>query len=95
MATPDSHPTAGLIESLSRREARLAVIGLGYVGLPLAVRFAACFPVIGFDTRAERLAQLREGRDDTGGVGREQLLASGLVPTGQAADLATARFVVV
>ncbi|MCU0754828.1 MAG: nucleotide sugar dehydrogenase [Xanthomonadales bacterium] len=46
----------------------VAVIGLGYVGLPLAVAFAGHAPVIGFDIDAERLATLRAGMDPNGEV---------------------------
>ena len=46
-------------------EARIAVIGLGYVGLPLAAEFAKHFPTVGFDTNASRIAQLRAGEDGT------------------------------
>ena len=45
--------------------ARIAVIGLGYVGLPLAVAFGARRPVLGFDIDPERVAALRGGRDST------------------------------
>jgi UDP-N-acetyl-D-galactosamine dehydrogenase len=44
---------------------RLAVIGLGYVGLPLAVYAARYFPVLGFDIRKERVAELQTGHDRT------------------------------
>ncbi|MCZ8172921.1 MAG: Vi polysaccharide biosynthesis UDP-N-acetylglucosamine C-6 dehydrogenase TviB, partial [Brevundimonas sp.] len=44
---------------------RIAVVGLGYVGLPLAVEFGKQFPVTGFDIKSERIAALREGRDET------------------------------
>jgi UDP-N-acetyl-D-galactosamine dehydrogenase len=44
---------------------RIAVIGLGYVGLPLAAAFAAKFPVTGFDIDPSRIAKLREGKDQT------------------------------
>ena len=40
----------------------IAVVGLGYVGLPLAVALARHFSVIGFDISAERVARLKEGR---------------------------------
>jgi len=43
----------------------LTVIGLGYVGLPLAVEFAKKFPVVGFDINKERIAELRSGTDHT------------------------------
>ena len=44
---------------------RLGVIGLGYVGLPLAVEFGKRFPVTGFDVNAPRIAELRAGRDSS------------------------------
>lgn len=46
-------------------EARIGVIGLGYVGLPLAVAFGRCLPTIGFDISAERIAELKKGVDRT------------------------------
>jgi UDP-N-acetyl-D-galactosamine dehydrogenase len=57
-------------------EGPLAVIGLGYVGLPLAVAFAAKRPVIAFDIDAGRIAELREGRDRTREVTAEELAAA-------------------
>lgn len=45
--------------------ARLAVIGLGYVGLPLAIEFGKFLPVVGFDINAKRIAALRAGHDST------------------------------
>lgn len=56
--------------------AKLAVLGLGYVGLPLAVEFGRRFPVVGFDIKAERVAALREGRDDTLETTSEELGAA-------------------
>ena len=43
----------------------IAIIGLGYVGLPLAVEFAKCFSVIGFDINEARINELRDGNDRT------------------------------
>ena len=45
--------------------ARIAVVGLGYVGLPLAVEFGKLFQTIGFDINAGRVAELNDGRDST------------------------------
>ena len=45
--------------------AKIAVIGLGYVGLPLAVEFGKLRPVLGFDLNAARIAELQSGRDHT------------------------------
>jgi UDP-N-acetyl-D-galactosamine dehydrogenase len=47
---------------------RIAVVGLGYVGLPLAVHLARHFDVIGFDVDAGRIAELRTGKDRTGEI---------------------------
>lgn len=46
-------------------ESKIAIIGLGYVGLPLAVEFAKKFPVIGFDINQERVRELKGGHDFT------------------------------
>lgn len=43
----------------------IAVIGLGYVGLPLAVEFAKKYPVVSFDVKKQRVTKLREGHDVT------------------------------
>ncbi len=48
---------------LDPRNARIAVIGLGYVGLPLAVEFGRQYDTLGYDIDAQRVANLREGRD--------------------------------
>ncbi|BDU20163.1 Vi polysaccharide biosynthesis UDP-N-acetylglucosamine C-6 dehydrogenase TviB [Dyella sp. GSA-30] len=50
---------------LNLETARIAVIGLGYVGLPLAVEFGKRYDTVGFDIRAERIEALRAGRDNT------------------------------
>ena len=69
--------------------ARIAVIGLGYVGLPLAVAFAADHAVVGFDTGAARISELRAGRDRTLEVTAETLAgARRLTFSDDPADLA-------
>jgi UDP-N-acetyl-D-galactosamine dehydrogenase len=52
---------------------KIAIIGLGYVGLPLAVEFGKKRPVIGFDINADRIKELTEGRDHTLECSPEQL----------------------
>ena len=70
------------------RDRRIAVIGLGYVGLPLAVAFAHARPVTGFDIGTGRIEALRAGRDDTREVTSEELAAApGLHLTSDPADL--------
>ena len=54
-----------LNDKIESRKARLAVIGLGYVGLPLAVEFGNQFAVVGFDNNPRRIQELAEGRDHT------------------------------
>ena len=54
-------------------EYKIGVIGLGYVGLPLAVAFAEKFPVVGFDINPERVESLKQGIDETGEVSAEEL----------------------
>jgi UDP-N-acetyl-D-galactosamine dehydrogenase len=55
---------------------KLAIIGLGYVGLPLAVEFGKFRSVVGFDINLERIAQLKEGRDLTRETEPEELQAA-------------------
>ncbi len=50
---------------MENQQHRIAVIGLGYVGLPLAVEFGKKFPVIGFDINAKRIQELQAGNDFT------------------------------
>jgi UDP-N-acetyl-D-galactosamine dehydrogenase len=77
-------------------ERGIAVIGLGYVGLPVALALAKRFePVIGFDISERRIGQLREGSDLTREVTRDELKASKLVLTRRAEDLARASFFIV
>jgi UDP-N-acetyl-D-galactosamine dehydrogenase len=61
---------------LRLRNCRIGVVGLGYVGLPLAVEFGKHFETIGFDVNPQRVAQLRKGRDSTLEVSPEELRAA-------------------
>jgi UDP-N-acetyl-D-galactosamine dehydrogenase len=56
------------VQQLQQGEGMVAVVGLGYVGLPLAVGMAEHFPVLGFDVNQKRVDQLRRGLDHTGEV---------------------------
>ena len=55
-----------MFEELIQRERRAAVVGLGYVGLPLAVELARKITVVGYDINEARLEQLRLGHDPNG-----------------------------
>ncbi|NLG13859.1 MAG: nucleotide sugar dehydrogenase [Lentisphaerae bacterium] len=65
-----------LDSALGRREVKLALIGMGYVGLPLAVEFGKRYATIGFDIKESRLEELREGVDSTLETSSEDLRAA-------------------
>jgi UDP-N-acetyl-D-galactosamine dehydrogenase len=74
----------------------IAIIGLGYVGLPLAVEFGKVRPVIGFDINAQRIAKLQGGKDHTLECSSEELTkASHLRYSCTAADLEQAQIFIV
>jgi UDP-N-acetyl-D-galactosamine dehydrogenase len=77
-------------------EFRLAVIGLGYVGLPLAAEFAKTRPVLGFDINEQRIAALRTGNDVTRELSSEELAqAKFLQFSTKPGDLAECNFYIV
>lgn len=80
----------GHMFNLTLENARIAVIGLGYVGLPLAVEFGKSRSVLGFDINAARVAALEAGHDATLEVEDHELKeAAHLRFSGNAADLAS------
>ena len=75
---------------------RIGVIGLGYVGLPLAVEFGKQYPTIGFDVNVDRIAELENGKDSTLEVSGKELAATkDLAFASDAAALADCNFYVV
>ena len=75
---------------------KIAIIGLGYVGLPLAVYLARSFPVTGFDIDTKRIGELEKGTDHTREVTQEEMrLATRLEFTCNPSDLARANFYIV
>ncbi len=74
----------------------VAVVGLGYVGLPLAVEFGKRMVTIGYDLNEAKLASYRRCQDPTGGVGEDDLrAASKLKYSSNPADMASADFIIV
>jgi UDP-N-acetyl-D-galactosamine dehydrogenase len=82
----------------------IGIIGLGYVGLPLAVAFAEKYPVVGFDINQNRVKELLDGEDKTLEVESEQLQSvlkttltnvNGLFPTTNSADMANCNIYIV
>ncbi|GMQ87646.1 MAG: Vi polysaccharide biosynthesis UDP-N-acetylglucosamine C-6 dehydrogenase TviB [Gammaproteobacteria bacterium] len=73
---------------LTIEEARIGIIGLGYVGLPLAVEFGKKMPTVGFDINADRISELKRGKDSTLEVDEAELAeAAQLGYTDQVDDL--------
>ncbi|OXR49868.1 MULTISPECIES: Vi polysaccharide biosynthesis UDP-N-acetylglucosamine C-6 dehydrogenase TviB [unclassified Pusillimonas] len=78
------------------QDVKLAVVGLGYVGLPLAVEFGKKRSVIGFDINARRIAELKTGKDHTLEVEESELAeASGLIFSHEASQLGQANVFIV
>jgi UDP-N-acetyl-D-galactosamine dehydrogenase len=78
------------------RKCRVGVVGLGYVGLPLAVEFGKHFDTVGFDIRAARIKELQAGRDSTLETTREELKgATYLTYTSRLEDLKRCRVFIV
>ncbi len=65
-----------MINKIQSKEIKIAVIGLGYVGLPLAVEFGKKFDTVGFDVKESRLEMLRRGEDLTLETSKEDLAAA-------------------
>ena len=74
---------------------KIAVVGLGYVGLPVAVAFGKAHPVVGFDIKDSRIAELKAGRDSTGEVEPQDLAQSRVQFTNNTEDLRRCDFFIV
>lgn len=83
------------IEELLDRTESLSLVGLGYVGLPIAVAFARKLSVVGFDLNAAKVAQYRAGHDPTREVGDAAVRESAALFTSDEADLRKALFHIV
>jgi UDP-N-acetyl-D-galactosamine dehydrogenase len=80
----------------SLRNLKIGVIGLGYVGLPLAVEFGRHFRTVGFDIKPQRIAELRKGKDSTLEASRAELKAAKrLTFTSDLKDLRSCRVFIV
>jgi UDP-N-acetyl-D-glucosamine/UDP-N-acetyl-D-galactosamine dehydrogenase len=82
--------------SFNIKEIRIGIIGLGYVGLPLAVEFGKKYPTVGFDIKAARIAELSKGKDSTLECSSEEIAqAEHLHFTSNAAELVDCNFYIV
>ncbi len=84
-----------LYERIVNREEKISLVGLGYVGMPIAVAFAKCAAVIGFDLNAEKIKAYRSGIDPTKEVGDEAIAATTVDFTSDPARLREAKFHIV
>ena len=84
-----------LYEQLSAGKARLAVVGLGYVGMPIAVAFSRKINVIGYDLNEKKIALYRSGVDPTNEVGGEAVKNCAVDFTADETRLQDARFFIV
>jgi UDP-N-acetyl-D-galactosamine dehydrogenase len=64
---------------LKLEEVRIGIIGLGYVGLPLALEFGKKYPTVGFDLNTARIADLKAGKDSTREAAPEDLVAASML----------------
>ena len=88
-----------------KNDFKIGIIGLGYVGLPLAVAFAKKYPVVGFDINQERVSQLKNNNDHTLEITDDELkevnvdnfndFSKGLISTYNPSDLETCNFYII
>lgn len=84
-----------LYEKLINKEEKLSLIGLGYVGMPIAVAFARKLDVIGFDLNSQKIALYKKGIDPTHEVGDEVIGTTTVAFTDDASKLREAKFHIV
>ena len=82
-------------KDIREKNATIAVIGLGYVGLPLAVALSRKFDVVGFDVKASRVAELQSGQDNTLEVDPADLATAAVRYTSDPAVLSACKFFIV
>jgi UDP-N-acetyl-D-galactosamine dehydrogenase len=82
-------------ESLLEGKDRIAVVGLGYVGLPLAVHLSRHFDVVGYDLKPDRIRELKSGKDRTLEIAENDLADARIFFTSDPAELGRCRFIIV
>ena len=84
-----------LYEKLLKKEEKLSLVGLGYVGMPIAVAFAKKIDVIGFDLNAKKIELYKNGIDPTHEVGDEAVGRTTVEFTADETKLSEAKFHIV
>jgi UDP-N-acetyl-D-galactosamine dehydrogenase len=82
-------------KSLCSGKDKIAVVGLGYVGLPLAVKMSKHFEVIGYDLKSDRIKELETGFDRTMEVSKEALRSAKMLFTSKPENLSLCRLIIV
>ncbi|MCR0182843.1 nucleotide sugar dehydrogenase [[Clostridium] innocuum] len=84
-----------LYKKISNKEEYISLIGLGYVGMPIAVAFAKKAKVIGFDLNKQKIEQYKSGTDPTNEVGNNVIKNTTVIFTSDESDLKKAKFHIV
>ena len=84
-----------MIKELTEGKKKLAVIGLGYVGLPIALELARKMPVIGYDIKPDRIDRMKNGEDPSNELEHEAFEGCNIVFTANEEDLKEASFYIV
>ena len=84
-----------LYQKLLNKEEKLSLVGLGYVGMPIAVAFAKKIDVVGFDLNAKKIELYKSGIDPTNEVGNEAIKATAVEFTADETKLKEAKFHIV
>lgn len=84
-----------IYDDIVARRKSLCVVGLGYVGLPIALEFAKKTNVVGFDINEERVALMRQGIDPSGELDKEDFLGKSIIFTHSIEDLKNVNFFIV
>jgi len=87
--------TRDLYKELESKKKKIAVIGLGYVGLPLLIAFSKHFQVIGFDTNNEKLNDLKNGIDENKEIEVDELSSLNCVLTSNVNELKNVNFFII
>ena len=82
-------------ELLCEQKDKIAVVGLGYVGLPLAIHLSKEFEVVGYDVNPDRIKELQSGRDRTFEVSPEELNGATVVYTHNPETLSQCRLIII
>ena len=83
------------VKMLEKKEDKIAVIGLGYVGLPLAVHLSRHFQVVGFDLSSDRIGELKAGKDKTLEVSEKDLNETEIQFTSLETDISFCRLIII